>query len=51
MSDEQGNRIAASDDAIAKLGKKSAAALVEIWEHGIKLFGVTNEEVEELAGN
>ena len=51
LCDEQGNRIAATDDAIAKLGKKSAAAMVEIWEHGLKLFGVTDDEVEELAKN
>jgi hypothetical protein len=51
LCDEQGNRIAATDDAIAKLGKKSAAAMVEIWEHGLRMFGVTDDEVEELAKN
>lgn len=51
LCDEKGNRLFTSDADVAKLGKKNARALHEIWQAGQKLLSVTDEEVEELEKN
>jgi len=45
-----GKRLFSDHDAEA-LGKKSAAALQRIFEVAQRLSGLSNEDVEELAGN
>lgn len=50
LCDEQGNKLFTEAD-IPKLGKKSAAALHEIWMVGKQLLTVTDAEVEELEKN
>jgi hypothetical protein len=48
--DEDGNRIFEDRDANA-LGLKSAAALNRLFEVASRLSGLSDEDVEELAGN
>jgi hypothetical protein len=50
VCDEDGKRLF-SDGDIPRLGKKSAAALQEIWTVGTKLMTVTDKEIEELEKN
>lgn len=50
LCNEQGDPLFTAAD-VPKLGRKSAAALHEIWEAGLPLLKVTDEEVRELAGN
>jgi hypothetical protein len=50
VCDEDGKRLF-SDADIPRLGKKSAAALHEIWQVGTKLLSVTDTEIEELEKN
>lgn len=40
-----------SDAHVEALGKKSGAALNRVWEVAGRLSGMTDEDVEELAGN
>jgi len=40
-----------SDDDVALLGKKSAAALNRVYEVAARLSGLTEEDLEELAKN
>jgi len=40
-----------SDDDVVALGKKSAAALNRVYEVAARLSGLTEEDLEELAGN
>lgn len=51
LCDEQGNRLFTSDADVARLGKKRASALHEIWQAGQKLLSITDDEVEELEKN
>ena len=51
LCDADGKRLFANDADMAKLGKKSAKALHEIWEAGQKLLTITDKEVEELEKN
>ena len=51
LCDEQGNRLFTSDADVAKLGKKNARALHEIWQAGQKLLSITDAEIEELEKN
>lgn len=48
--DETGQRIF-SDDDVAALGKKNAAALNRVYEVAARLSGITDEDVDELAKN
>lgn len=50
LCDEAGKRIF-TDRQLGELGEKSAAALHEIWQAGVKLLSVTDEEIEELEKN
>ena len=50
ICDEQGNRLF-DDKEIAQLGKKSAAALDRLFSAGQKLNRLSNDDIEELAGN
>ena len=50
ICDEAGARLFGDHD-VAKLGKKSAAALHEIWQAGTKLMSITDHEIEELEKN
>jgi hypothetical protein len=36
---------------VAKLGKKNARAMHEIWQAGQKLLSVTDQEIEDLEKN
>ena len=51
LCDADGKRLFTSDADLAKLGKKSAKALHEIWEAGQKLLTITDREIEELEKN
>lgn len=51
LCDAEGRRLFTSDSDVAKLGKKSAKALHEIWLAGQKLLVISDEEVEELEKN
>lgn len=51
LCNEQGDRLCKTEADVKALGKKSAAALAEIWDAGLKLLTVTDKEVEELAKN
>lgn len=51
LCDEQGNRLFTADADVAKLGKKKAAALHEIWQAGQKLMSISDQEIEELEKN
>lgn len=48
--DEDGNRMFAEKD-VAALGKKSAAALDRVANAAQRVSGMSQEDVEELAGN
>jgi hypothetical protein len=48
LCDESGKRLFPHDADVAKLGKKGARALHEIWMAGQKLLMITDEEIEEL---
>ena len=48
--DENGERVF-SDADIKALGGKSAAALTRVYEVGQRLSGLSDDDVEELAGN
>ena len=48
--DEQGQLLFTRAD-VMKLGQKSAAALERVFEAAAKLNGMTDEDMEELAGN
>jgi hypothetical protein len=50
LCDENGQRLFTDAD-VPKLGRKSAAALHEIWTAGVKLLSITDEEIEELEKN
>lgn len=50
LCDEKGNRLF-DDKDISALGKKSAAALDRLFTAGQKLNRLSNEDIEELAGN
>lgn len=50
ICDEQGNRVF-SDGDVALLGQKSAAALNRVYEKAAELSGISDEDLEELAGN
>ncbi len=48
--DEEGNRLFTDDD-VALLAKKSAAAVQRVFDVAMRLSGLTEEAVEELAKN
>lgn len=48
--DDQGQLLFTRAD-VMKLGQKSAAALERVFEAAAKLNGMTDEDMEELAGN
>jgi hypothetical protein len=50
MVDESGARLFAEADVLA-LGGKSAAALDRVYEAARRLNGISQEDVDELAGN
>lgn len=50
MCDEEGNRLF-SDADVRELGKKSASALNKVFEVAQRLSGLSDDDVEELAGN
>lgn len=50
MCDEEGNRLF-SDADVWELGKKSASALNKVFEVAQRLSGLSDDDVEELAGN
>lgn len=50
LVDEKGNRLFSDNDAFA-LGRKSSAALDKVFEIAQKLNGISDEDIEELAGN
>lgn len=50
LCDADGKRLFTSDGDVAKLGKKNAKALHEIWEAGQKLLLITDKEIDELEG-
>ena len=50
MVDEGGHRLFADNEVLA-LGKKSAKALDRVFSAAQKLNGLTDDDVEELAGN
>jgi hypothetical protein len=50
LCDAEGKRLFSEAD-VAKLGKKNAKALHEIWEAGQKLLSITDKEIEELEKN
>jgi hypothetical protein len=50
LCDADGNRLFTSDADVARLGKKNARALHEIWEAGQKLLLITDKEIDELEG-
>lgn len=47
---EDGRRMF-SDGEVAELGAKSAGALDRVFQRALKLSGLTNEDIEELAKN
>ena len=51
LCDDQGVRLFTTDADVAKLGKKNARAMHEIWQAGQKLLSITDEEIEELEKN
>ena len=51
LCDEQGTRLFTTDADVAKLGKKNARALHEIWQAGQRLLSITDAEIEELEKN
>jgi len=50
LCDADGKRLFTNDADVARLGKKNAKALHEIWEAGQKLLLITDKEIEELEG-
>lgn len=50
ICDEKGNRLFQANEVI-ELGRKSGNALGRVWEVASRLNGLTQEDVEELAGN
>lgn len=50
ICDEEGNRLF-SDADVEALGRKSAAALTRVFAVAQRLSGLTQDDVEELAGN
>lgn len=50
LCDANGKRLF-TEKQLAEIGEKSAAAVNEIWEVGVKLFSVTDQEIEELEKN
>lgn len=50
MCDEEGNRLF-GDSEVHELGKKSASALNRVFEVAQRLSGLSEGDVEELAGN
>jgi hypothetical protein len=51
LCDEDGKRLFTNDADVAKLGKKNAKAMHEIWQAGQKLLSITDAEIEELEKN
>jgi len=51
LCDADGKRLFPTEADVAKLGRKSAKALHEIWQAGHKLLMITDEEIEELEKN
>jgi hypothetical protein len=51
LCDEHGARLFTTDADVAKLGKKNAKAMHEIWQAGQKLLSITDSEIEELEKN
>lgn len=50
LCDESG-KLLFTDRDVEKLGERSAAALHRIWERGLELMRITEEDVEELEKN
>lgn len=50
LVDEEGNRLYA-DDQVGELAAKSGKALDRVFEVGSRLSGLSDEDMEELAGN
>ncbi|MFO7905799.1 MAG: hypothetical protein R6U98_24285 [Pirellulaceae bacterium] len=50
MVDEKGERLFTDAEA-SKLGKKSAAALTRVFSVAMRMNGIGDSDVEELAGN
>lgn len=50
ICDEEGNRLF-SDADVEALGRKSAAALTRVFAVAQRLSGLTQDDVDELAGN
>jgi hypothetical protein len=50
ICDETGKRLFQANEVI-ELGRKSGTALSRVWEAAARLNGLTQEDVEELAGN
>lgn len=48
--DEQGNRLFTDDD-VARLSQKSAAAVVLVYNVAARLSGLTDDDIEDLAKN
>lgn len=51
LCDADGKRLFVTDADVAKLGRKGARALHEIWQAGQKLLTITDQEIEELEKN
>jgi hypothetical protein len=51
LCDADGKRLFPAESDVAKLGRKSAAALHEIWLAGMKLLSITDDEIDELEKN
>ena len=51
LCDAEGKRLFPAEGDVAKLGRKSAAALHEIWLAGQKLLTITDAEIDELEKN
>lgn len=50
LTDENGDRLF-SDDDIRKLGDKSGAVLDRLWDKARTVNGMSQKDVDELAGN
>lgn len=50
MVDENGDRLF-SDSEVKQLAKKSAAALSRVFDAALRMNGISDGDVEELAGN
>jgi hypothetical protein len=51
LCDADGKRLFPAEGDVAKLGRKSAAALHEIWLAGQRLLTITDAEIDELEKN